>query len=272
MELQDLESGLRAVASAGHVLGCQELTGLQAGLSVLRAREKCREILFWGKILGQGADYYVAYCMGSSQSEFPSKSFFYSGEDFEFRALPRLTEGVASLMLALVLDKPFTGSPSELLQKPAEGEQAAAGALTELDRLALVVQDIDFDTAAVPKDAFALSQSNAVVPSSAFHGLAPKEAGLLEKYVHLRPPASVSGLKAKAKNDVEFYSNFLDPLEGDLPKGCWAIRQDPAAFLVTLRSLSWPGYVAFHVPGTTKFGGAYFGYARKNRDLPFILP
>lgn len=257
MDLQDLESGLRAVASAGHVLSCQELTGLQAGLSALMAKNKYQDIYFWGKIYGENGDYYIAYGLGHSAVEFPSKLFFYSGEDFEFRPLPRPSAEDAAKISALALDTPFAGS--------------ASTTSPELDRLTVAVQDIDFNTAVVPRGAHALNEAQAVVASSAFKGIAASEAGLLHNYAHLRPPASVAALKAKAHSDADFYSNFLDTLDADLLKGCWAVRQESSAFLVTLRSLTWPGYVAYHVPGTNRFGGAYFGFARKTRDLPFII-
>merc|ERR1712146_375473 len=44
----------------------------------------------------------------------------------------------------------------------------------------------------------------------------------LQNYVHFRAPTSVACLRALARTDVQFYSNFLDPLKEDLPKGCWA--------------------------------------------------
>lgn len=280
MELFDLEHGLKSISSAGNVLNCQELTGITAGLMLLKSKEKLRQIYFWGKIFGESLDYYVAYGMRDADFEFPSKEFFYAGEDFEFRSLPRLTEEVADGVIRIISEKerPFTGRVAELLEPQADGEdppadEAAARPpkLTELQRLAQTVQEIDFDTAAVPVGAYSLNEAHVVVPALDFKGLGFTEASSISKYVHFRPPTSVAALRALARADIQFYSNFLDSLESDLPKGCWAVRQDVSASLVTLRSLSWPGYVAFHVPGTTKFGGAYFGYAQKNKDLPFLL-
>lgn len=288
MELFDLEYGLKSVSSGGNVLNCQELTCLQAGLNVLKIKSKAQAIYFWGKILGTSSDYYVAYALGDAEFEFPSKNFYYAGEDFDFKELPRLTEEIADRIIDLGIDSPFNGDPTKAVEpdSPGEGDtpeadpDAAAEAnngggeklkITELDRLAQVIQEIDFDTAVVPKGAHALNEAQAVVPSSDFKGLGLTEATDLKKYLHFRPPTSVASLRALARTDVQFYSEFLDPLEGDLPRGCWAVRQDPSIALVTLRSLSWPGYLAFHIPGTTKFGGLYFGYAAKNRDLPFIL-
>lgn len=281
MELVDLESGLNCAAAAGYVLNCQEIAGLQASLSVLRSREKYDKIWFWGKIFGQKSDYYIAYGLRASDFEFPSKNFYCAGEDFEFQPLARLTEEVADRVIELGLDKPFTGVLTTPLEAPQSGDDADAPPADdnapkpqvplESDRLAQIVQEIDFDTAAVPKGAYALSDAHTVVPSTDFKGLGATQAKSLSNYVHFRPPTSVASLRALARTDVQFYANFLDLLESDLPKGCWAIREDLARSAVSLRSLNWPGYVAYNVPGTTKFGGIYFGYGQKNRDLPFLL-
>jgi len=295
MELFDLEYGLKSVSSAGYVLNCQEITALQAGLTILRSKEKYDNIFLWGKVFGQKADYYIAYGLRDSDFEFPSKNFYVAMEgkgvegaeppiaEFEFQPLNRLTEEAADRIIALGVDKIFTGVPTTPLEPPVdpeaagdpppEGEQppAAAAILTEADRLSQVVQEVDFDTAVVPKGAHALNEAHMVVPSSDFKGLGLTEAKALANYVHFRAPTSVACLRALARTDVQFYSNFLDPLKEDLPQGSWACRQDPSVSLVTLRSLTWPGYCSYHIPGTTKFGGLYFGYGQKNRDLPFII-
>jgi radial spoke head protein 9 len=297
MELFDLEYGVKSVATAGFVLNCQEISMLQAGLTILRSKENFEKIYLWGKIFGTKADYYIAYGLRDSDFEFPSKNFYVAMEgkgtevaegqppvgEFIFQPLGRLTEEQADRIIALGTDKVFTGVPTTPLEPPADPDAGDAppedGAeqppkpppLTEADRLSQLVQEIDFDTAAVPKGSYALNEAHMVVPSSDFKGLGLTEAKSLGSFVHFRAPTSVACLRALARTDVQFYSNFLDPLKEDLPKGCWAVRQDPAASLVTLRSLAWPGYVAYHIPGSNKFGGLYFGYGQRNRDLPFIL-
>jgi len=283
MEITNLETSLQAVAPGGCVLNVQELTGVHSGLRLLKAREKAPELFFWGKIFGTTADYYLAFACQGPEFEFPAKNFYYAGENFEFKALHRLTEDVADRIIELGLDKPFTGVPSTLLEPAAEGEEPPAdeeapaeetgkpAKLKEADRLAQLVQEIDFDTAVVPRGAHSLSEAHKVVTATDFKGLGTTEATSLKSYVHFRPPTSVAALRALARTDIQFFANFLDPLDGDLPKGCWAVRQDPSAMCVTLRSMSWPGYVAFHLPGTPMFGGMYFGYGQKCRDLPFII-
>lgn len=277
MELYDLEFGLDQVASAGNTLNIHEITGLQAGLTTLKCDEKFTNIYFWGKIFGKEGDYYIAYGLGKAEFEFPQKKFYYSGESFAFSELPLITEVEAEEIIALCSERSFEGKPDTPLKpaveagEGAEGAEEAAKVLTEVDYLAQVVQEIDFDTAVVPKGAYCVSEEHQVVSAIDFKGLSNMEAASLSSYLHYRPPMSIAKLRALARDDVQFYSNFLDPLEEDLPSGCWAIRQEPSATLVSVRSLNWPGYIGFHVPGTPKFGSCYFGYAQKNRDLPFLL-
>jgi len=263
----ELDFGLKAVSSGGFVLNPDELLGLQAGLITLQSKQRHDTIFFWGKILGEAMDYYIAFGLRDVDFEFPSKVFYYARHDYQFYPLQRLTEEQADQILEMGIESPFTGIPDSAL--PANVGQG--GALCEVHRLAQVVQEIDFDTAAVPAGAYSLSEASQVVDSFEFKGLNTSQAVCLDRYVHFRPPTSVQALRAIAKTDVEFYANFLDPLDRDLPKGCWAIRAEATGSLVTLRSLCWPGYVAYHAPNTKKFGGLYFGYAQKRRDLPFIL-
>eukprot|EP00928_Gymnodinium_smaydae_P088230 TRINITY_DN72337_c0_g1_i1.p1 TRINITY_DN72337_c0_g1~~TRINITY_DN72337_c0_g1_i1.p1 ORF type:complete len:294 (-),score=75.41 TRINITY_DN72337_c0_g1_i1:84-965(-) len=292
VEVGDLDFGLKVVAAGGNVLNCQEITCLQAALGVLKSSERLQEVYFWGKIFGSGvggeqakgpSDYFICYGLSAPEFEFPAKTFFFACEDFVFKPLPRLTDELADKIIELGLDAPITGVPDRVVEPPKEGEAEEAGdpaeeeaadkpkKLTEADCLAQIVAEIDFDTAVVPKGAYALNEEHSVIPSSGFRGLGLTESTALAKYVHFRPPTSVAALRALARSDIQFYSDFMDGVDGDLPKGCWAVRQDPSLSTVTLRSLMWPGYIGYHAPGTNRFGGLYFGYGQKNRDLPFIL-
>merc|ERR1719390_555430 len=136
MDLSDLEYGLNSTASAGHRLNCQEVTMLQAGLTILRSKEKYDNIYLWGKVFGQKADYYIAYGLRDSEFEFPSKNFYMAMEgkgvegteppisQFEFQPLNRLTEETADRIIALGVDKVFTGVPTTLLEPPVDPDAA----------------------------------------------------------------------------------------------------------------------------------------------------
>lgn len=287
MELLNLESGLKRVASGGFVLSTQETSGLEAGLSLLKAKEQFQRLCFWGKIFGQTADYYIAFGTRGGDFEFPTKHFYFATKDFQFNALKPPSSQEADRIVDLCGDKPLVGVPGTGLEPPKEGdeepppaEEAEEGApqqdgpkkLTEMDRLAMLVQDIDFDTSAVPRGAFTIDENHTVVPSRDFKGLSASDALALTSYVHFRAPVSISSLRTLARKDSQDYSgHILDGLDCDAPKGCWAVRKDPVADLVTLRSLTWPGYIAYHAPETMSFGGVYFGYAQKEINLPFLI-
>lgn len=285
MELTDLESGLKLTASGGNVLNCQETSGLQAGLALLKSKEKFVSINFWGKVFGQKGDYYVAYGLRDGDFEFPTKHFFFAGKDFQFGALTPPSQEEAARIFELWGDKPLTGEHGTLIeqqnpdeeQPPADEEEGAPvqegpKKLTEADRLAQLVQEIDFDTCCVPRGAYTINEAHTVVASQDFKGLSPTDSTALTSYVHFRAPVSIASLRTLARKDAQAHSqHILDGLDSDQPKGAWTIRKDPTASLVTLRSLSWPGYIAYHVPDTKKFGGVYFGNAQKELWLPFMI-
>jgi radial spoke head protein 9 len=283
MDLFDLDQGLDAIATCGHVLNVHEVSNLKAGLLTLKHESKCEAVYFWGKLFGKTKDYYVAYSLERPDYEFPLKRFFYATADFLFKPLKQVNEEFVVKVMELAMDKPFSGLPETSLEKDAEdggdggdAEPPADDAppkekMTEADQLAQVVWEIDFETSAVPRGAYALDENHIFIPSPSFKGLGVTEAKSLDSYVHFRPPTDTAVLRCLARKDCHFMTNILDPLKSDLPTGCWALRQDSSGRMVTLRSLVWPGYVAFHVPGTRRFGGLYFGYGQKCRDLPFLL-
>lgn len=283
MELLDLEVGLKAAASAGALLNVHEVASVQAGLVALQAKEELTAVYFWGRILGEESNYFLAYALKDADFEFPLKRFFYSTSDFDFKPVPEITEQIQAKLDELDLEGQFKGKPDAPAEgPPADGDGGDAppdeggGApeklvVQEQHRLAYVVQTIEMDTAVVPRGAYALNEAHLIVRSRRFRGLGLSEAAKLESYAHFRAPTSVGALRGLARPDAQFFEDFLDPVAADLPMGCWVVRQDPSLACVTVRSLAWPGYVAYHIPGTARFGGVYFGFAQKNKDLPFIL-
>lgn len=273
MDVYDIDHYLKYLVGQGYTLNIEELTAIQAGLTTLKRDRNYSKIYFWGKIFGATNDYYIAYGLHDVDYEFPSKKFFFATNDFVFAELPNITEDEADAIVRLeeanIVSGTFTGDPGMPL---GQGSGICDELLiTEAHRLAQSVLDIDMDTAVVPKGAYVLNESNQVMQSSTFKGLAFSAAEDLASYVHFRPAADVTKLRALAADDVQFYNSFFDPLTGDLPKGSWSMRTDTSYSHVVLRSLVWPGYSAMHIPGTPKFGGLYIGHALKNKDLPFLM-
>ena len=63
---------------------------LEIGLAQLKKSVTCNEVLFWGKIIGEKSDYFLAVCIHyEGKYEFPDKTFFWaSSADYTFAALP----------------------------------------------------------------------------------------------------------------------------------------------------------------------------------------
>ena len=159
---------------------------------------------------------------------------------------------------------------------PAEVEETAPSPprpvrVTELQRLAYTVRQIDNEVSIVPVGAYLVTDSKAVIQDSSFRGLPYPAALSLGSWRHFRPPTDPERLLILAGGAAAHQSEFLDKLDFDSPSGSWVIREDLSAQAVIIRSLLWQGYSAYHIPGTNYFGGAYFGNGSRTDDLAFLL-
>ena len=82
------------------------------------------ELLFWGKLSGLSADYYVALgLVYTGRYEFPSKRFYYClSTDFLFKPFPALNDQHKDLYDSL--NSMLTGNPN-LIHKKVEPERSA---------------------------------------------------------------------------------------------------------------------------------------------------
>lgn len=143
--------------------------------------------------------------------------------------------------------------------------------LTELDRLAFIVAAIENDTHVVPQGGFKLIPKHEIRRNPAFKGLDKDTLGDLKKYYHFRNVQSENKKAVIESAGSVFREDIFDPIIEDKPKGSWSIQIDSSKTIATIKSLLWPGYVAYNVLGTKKFGGAYFGDGLKNKELTFML-
>jgi radial spoke head protein 9 len=271
MEFNELELGLKYLSGTGMTLNIAEVTGLSAGLMRLKQNESYSDIYFWGKCLGTEKDYYVCYGLRSVSGELacPQKKFYWCTADtYTFTEMPVVTPEDSELIAAIT--GRLTGNAEKDLSVVDEEAEYTSPVIREAQRLAYLVALIDEDTAVVPAGAYALSGHEAL-PSLGFRGLTWDQASDFKNYQHFRPAKDLAALRIAAKDDVEFHSNFLDTLDADLPSGSWVTRSDVTQSFVSLRSLLWPGYSAYHAPGTRFFGGVYIGTCEKSLDLPFLL-
>lgn len=125
----DLSEELKHFAHNGVALNLDERMQLEMGLASLRASITADEVLFWGKVTGINADYYVAQSVTfKDMYEFPIKQFYWttsSTPDFRFKEMPGL--GLSSPEQDKFIDTLstyFLGEPNKLLNAK-EGEEEA---------------------------------------------------------------------------------------------------------------------------------------------------
>lgn len=102
-------------------------------LNELRGTVQADELLFWGKITGINADYYIAVAVTyQGMYEFPLKSFYWTlsnTKDFKFREIPSL--GLPEVQQDLFIDNCasyFLGEPAKLLNTKEGDAEAEAEA------------------------------------------------------------------------------------------------------------------------------------------------
>lgn len=301
MDIYRITTDLQFVNQLGATLHVEERMKLEIALLRLNETEKFEQILFWGRIEGTDKDYYIALGVNfKGQYEFPTKKFFWSSNDFKFSELPAINPEYKDKVGAI--RQPFSGKPEEILiavggdqeeEQPPEPPQQVDDEpkekdpladtddetevkippknFTELDRLAYTVRAIDIDCAALPVGALKLSPLHELRYNDSFKGLSIAEAAQLKNYQHFRNPLTEEKQAFITKGDAIFHLNFLDPLDKDIPHGCWSVHTDSSKTKVTVRNLLWPGYITYHQANTNIYGFAYFGTGLKNSDLPFLI-
>jgi radial spoke head protein 9 len=219
--------------------------------------------------------------MGKSTSDdlVPSKHFFWcSSTNFIFSSLPKPTQSVCEKLRTF--PSLFTGEFDQVLvqsTEPAKVIDAAAGIvlppkhMTELDRLSVVVNQIDRRCTAVPKGCVKYTPSHAIVYNEAFRGLSVEKAMDLSNWQHLRAVECEEKKDLIARHEAIYNENFLDELKGDMPHKCWSVLSDVTKTVAVVRSQLWPGYYAYHRCNTNVHGGIYIGDGLRCNDLPFML-
>jgi radial spoke head protein 9 len=154
---------------------------------------------------------------------------------------------------------------------------AAAGIIlppkhfTELDRLAVVVNQIDRRCSVVPKGAFKYTPSHTVLFNEAFRGLSSEQLQDLSNWQHFRQVEIEANKDLIARHEAVYNDNFLDSLSSDEPHKCWSILCDVTQTVAIVRSQLWPGFYAYHRSNTNVYGSVYIGDGLRNNDLPFML-
>ena len=235
-------------------------------------------------------DYFIVYTLSQTleqqdpsepvQASLPSKNFYWcTSQNYTFASLPNVKPEQASQLVDLGCL--FSGEFDTVLiesNEPPQVIDAAAGIilppkhLTELDRLAATVREVDRSCCAVPRGAMKFTPLNQVKFNEAFRGQSRDDAFQLSGWVHFRPVENKKQKDLIARQEAIFASDFLDDVSDDKPNFSWSIIKDTTGAVSTLRSQLWPGYYSFQRCNTPIYGSVYIGDGIRNIDLPFMLP
>jgi len=261
------------IAFSGNTLNPKE----RATLCLVIAKKKrdepdLTEVLFWGKIQGTDDSYLVCVGLQDRFSGVPGKKFYYlaSTGKPELAELPDLNPKFVQ-EAQKQSRQPFTGDPATTNEDDEDNEDEEAEVYSEKHRLAYVVRQIDDNVSIVPRGAYIVTPSHRVLKNPAYEGLSHSMSSSLKSFFHFRQPLTLKSMGALERKGLVKATDFLDPIAGDLPFGCWSLKQNASRSVVTLSSLRFPGYHFFSKVNSSTYGSAYFGNGIENTDLIFMI-
>lgn len=240
---------IERMAFSGNTLNPKE----RAGLMVVIAKKASDEpdltgILFWGKIQGTGDAYLICVGLQDKFAGVPAKKFYYlttTGKP-ELAELPVLTKKFAE-DAQKQSRQPFTGDPATTADDADEEDDTDDNAevYSEKHRLSYIVRKIDNAVSIVPRGAYVVTPSHRVVKNPTYEGLSQCMSSSLKSFYHFREPVTLKAMGALERKGLVKATDFMDPIDGDLPGGCWALKRNASRSVVTLSSLKFPGYHFF---------------------------
>ena len=193
-------------------------------------------MLFWGKLTGLNADYYIATgLVYTGRYEFADKRFYFAtSNDFHFRPFPAVNDQHKDLYDSIKTI--LTGNP-KLIHKKVEAEvsaetQADEGNavkkvvkevdplasseeedpnalivpvdLKEIDRVNYIVRAIENDCHVIPAGSFKLTTAHELLRNEAFRGLSMSDAMELSNYSPFRNVQTKDKKEGLEKDDAIF--------------------------------------------------------------------
>lgn len=93
------------------------------------------------------------------------------------------------------------------------------GELKEEDRLAAVVNAVNEEAVIIPRGALFKQPDGVTVHSISFQGLQVEECEDMRNYLHYRTPWFSCSDNLVTRDDYNYATDFLDPVERDIPSG-----------------------------------------------------
>nr|XP_020769725.1 radial spoke head protein 9 homolog isoform X2 [Odocoileus virginianus texanus] len=224
MDAESLLLSLELASGSGQGLSPDRRASLLTSLMLVKRDYRFDRVLFWGRILGLVADYYIA--QGVSEDQLAPRKTLYSLNCMEWSLLPPATEEME--MQTSVVKGRFMGDPSHEyehteLQKVNEGEKVfeeeVVVQIKEEKRLVSVIDQIDKAVAVIPRGALFKTPFGPINVNRTFEGLSLSEAKKLSSYFHFREPVELKNKTLLEKAELDPSLDFMDSLEHDIPKG-----------------------------------------------------
>lgn len=301
-----------------------ERVQLSSSIPLLSTQTKRKNLVLWGKIFGTKADYTIVEAYDDDAVAEPEVYYTLDeGRSFNllgtfasvFAACPGYKNGSGieqvewKQTMLLGMRGPFIGDPAyEYRVNAAAATNMSAGAavqsVKESVRLALFIEECDYECRVVPRGAYvkAERQATATVVSTtiqggagaeraavrrnmAFNGLARTADGVLtlRNFYHLRAQDPYRRLLARNQNALFTKSALeqmnehplvdavFEPLTEDIPSGTWQLRYDAFHDVVIGKNIRFAGSLFYHVPETPVYGSLYMGDGNINVNTAFEL-
>ncbi|EFB21290.1 hypothetical protein PANDA_002409, partial [Ailuropoda melanoleuca] len=209
MDAESLLLSLELASGSGQGLSPDRRASLLTSLTLVKRDYRYDRVLFWGRILGLVADYYIA--QGLSEDQLAPRKTLYSLNCMEWSLLPPATEEM--VVQTSVVKGRFMGDPSHEyehteLQKTNEGDKVFEEEVV-----------IDKAVAVIPRGALFKTPFGPIHVNRTFEGLSLSEAKKLSSYFHFREPVGLRNKTLLEKADLDPSLDFMDSLEHDIPKG-----------------------------------------------------
>ncbi|KAK9885690.1 hypothetical protein WA026_012455 [Henosepilachna vigintioctopunctata] len=276
MNLESVLGTLESLGYVGHTISTEEGIILHNSLMILQNENHFRNTFFWGRIFGVEKDYYIAF--GYVKDVLKGRVFYYSIDCINWGLLPNPT--IHAKKVTPFCNTKFQGDPSLVIDVLIEKEEiswdeplkkAIMQRLKEEDRLSVTVHTITYEASVVPRGGLFMRPDGVAVENLSFEGLTLLDSRELSSYQHYRLPIQKWNTNLLTRDDYNYATDFLDPLDIDIPEGCWPVQILAGDTVAIVKSLYWPGLYFYHTVETPKYGFIYFGTGKKCLDTTFML-
>lgn len=126
------------------------------------------------------------------------------------------------------------------------------------------------ESAIIPRGVLYRQVNRCVTYNPCFRGLSKMDVSQIKNFQLFRFPLNNRDHNLTKHQDYNYQTDFFDTIDDVIPTNSFSININKRD-VVLIRSLKWPGMVFYHKLNTVYQGFFYFGNARENLDLLFMV-